>query len=183
MKKNFKRIVSVALAVLIAVSTLAVSVVSTSALENYEYTVTFNTGSKLGAGTDADVYLYAYDADGNQIDSRIKIDTEGNSFEKGDTDIATINSQKEINSIKVAIFHDVDGNLFENLANDYNEWYLNDIKLTDSNGNTKTFTFNQWIDPGFYAHHKTVRNRFSFPKLKTVYVQEKEILYAPVSIN
>ncbi len=183
MKKNFKRIVSVALAVLIAVSTLAVSVVSTSALGNYEYTVTVKTGSKLGAGTDADVYLYAYDADGNQIDNRIKIDTEGNSFEKGNTDVATINSTKEIKSIKVAIFHWINGNLFENLANDYNEWYLNNIKLTDSNGNTTTYKFDQWIDPGYYAYNKTVRNRYSFPKLKTVYVPEKKIIYSPVSVN
>ncbi len=123
MKKTFNRIILVLLAVVAAVSALAfTSVTATAATgSGYDYEIKVKTGTKAGAGTDADVYLYAYNAQGELITgSRIKLDTEGNSFENGDTDTINLTLPEKIESIQVAILHHT-GNMFENLANSANE--------------------------------------------------------------
>lgn len=185
MKKILKRLAAVALVAVMAVSATAVSLVSVSAATSYEYTVTFKTSNKFLAGTDADVYLYAYNENGSLIGKRIYIDTEGNSFEKNDTDTVTISLPEKIETIKVGTLEHIatgDGAMFKKLAN-ANEWHLDYVKITDSNGDSKTFNFNKWIEPGYYGHYKTVRNRRSRPMNKKVYVQEKENLYTPSSVK
>lgn len=184
MKTTLNRLVALALAAVMAVSVLAVSALSASAASNYDYTVTFKTSNKLWAGTDADVYLYAYNENGSLIDERIYIDTEGDSFEKGDTDTVKISLPEKIASIKVGTLEHIptgDGAMIENIVN-ASEWHLDYVKITDSNGDSKTYEFDKWIEPGYYKHYKTVRDRGSFPINKSVFVPEKENLYSPTSV-
>ncbi len=185
MKNTLKRLVAVILVAVMAVSVGAVSVVSASATSNYDYTVKVKTSNKFLAGTDADVYLYAYDENNNLIGQRIPLNSSGSGFEKGDTDTKTISLSEKIATIKVGTFEHVptgDGAMFENLTN-ANDWHLDYIQIIDSNGNTKTFSFNCWIEAGHYSYTETVRDRGSFPINKTVYVPEEENLYTPQSVS
>lgn len=185
MKNTLKRLVSLALAAVMAVSVLAVSTVAVSAEGNYKYTVTFKTSNKFLAGTDAHVYLYAYNENGNLIGKRISIDPEGDCFEKNDTDTVTVSLPEKIATVKIGTMEHVatgDGAMFENLTN-ANDWHLDYVKITDENGNSRTFNFDCWIEAGYYGYYKTVRDRGSFPINKQVYVQEYENLYTPSSVN
>ncbi len=183
MKKRLNRVVALVLAVLAAVSAIAVTSVTATAEEAFNYEIKVQTGTKLGAGTDADVYLYAYDSQGNLITGgRILLDTEGDSFEKGDTDTFNLTLPQKIDHVKVAIMQH-HGNMFVDLDNSDNEWYLNNIEVTLNNGEKKVFTFNQWIEPGYYEHTRTIRDRHSFPKLRYEKVPEQVILYSPSAVN
>lgn len=183
MKKTLNRLVSLALAVVALVSAVAITSVTATAAADYNYEIKVQTGNKLGAGTDANVYLYAYDAQGNLITGgRISLDTDGDSFEKGDTDIVNLTLPQKIDHIKVAIMQH-HGNMFVDLDNSVNEWYLNNIEVTLDNGEKKVFTFNQWIEPGYYEHTRTIRDRHSFPKLRYEKVPEQVIIYSPSGVN
>ncbi len=172
--KFFKRVMSLVLVVVMAVSVMAISVVSTSAL-SYKYMVIVTTSDKLCAGTDADVYIYAYNAEGKQIGSRIKIETDEDDFER-DTEMGvTIYVSEKIDSIKVATFEHGDS-LMDNMANTGNDWHLDNVLLVQSNGDgmgdSKRFVFEQWIKPGTYAYttnNLTINSR----------IDEVENLYSP----
>lgn len=173
MKRNvFARVIFMIVAVVMAIATMAVAGITASAATEYTYKLSINTANVSKAGTDKDVYLYAYDSAGEQIGNRIKVDTKGNSFEKGDTDVVTITLPKAMKSVKVATFGHAD-NFIDSFEDD---WKLDNIVADLMNGDkvisTTTYEFDQWIECGWYSY--VSGNKFT--------VDEVERLYSPANI-
>ncbi len=180
MKKTLNRLVSLALVAVMALSVLAVTAVSVSAEEFYNYQIKVKTGTKLGAGTDADVFLYAYNINGNLITGdRILLDTDGNSFENGDTDTFNITLPEKIESIKIGT-KDPGDSFVESIFGSNDEWYLDNIEIILNNSETRTYNFDKWIKPGHYGYYTT--RRTSNGKKETVYVCSTIHLYDPTSV-
>ena len=174
MKKNVLKSISfTVIAVVMAVVTMSLASVAASAVSNtYTYRITVNTADVSKAGTDKDVYLYAYDAQGNQIGNRIGLDTSGNSFEKGDSDVVTITLPTAMKSVKMATFGQPD-NFFDSFEDD---WMLDNVVAELMNGDkvisTTTYEFDSWIECGWYAY--VSGNKYP--------VAEAERLYSPSDI-
>ncbi len=173
MKKNIlSKIRLVVLVVVIATLTMAFAGISASAATSYTYRLTIKTAGVSKAGTDKDVYIYAYDVNGNQIDKRIKLDGSGDNFEKNDTDVFTITLSKPMKSVKVATFGHAD-NFFDSFDDD---WKLDNIvaELIDGGKilSTVNYKFYRWIECGWY----------SYVSGNTWPVEEVERLYSPSDI-
>ena len=180
MKTTLNRLVALALAAVMAVSVLAVPAVSVSAEEMYNYQIKVKTGTKLGAGTDADVFLCAYNKNGNLITGdKILLDTDGNSFENGDTDTFNLTLPEKIESIKIGT-KDPGDSFVESIFGSNDEWYLENIEITFNNSETKTYNFDKWIKPGHYGYYDT--RITSSGKKEKVYVCPVIYLYTPDSI-
>lgn len=184
MKNNFlKKISIIVLVAVIVTVTMAFGCISASAKTSYNYKLTINTADVSKAGTDKDVYIYAYDVNGSLIDSRIKLDGSGNDFEKGDTDTFTITLSKPMKSVKVATFGHAD-NLFDTFEDD---WKVDSIvaELIDGDKvlSTVSFRFNQWVECGWYSY--VSGNKWPVAEVEQLYspseiLRENGLEFAPI---
>lgn len=67
--------------------------------------------------------------------------TSGNAFERNRTDTATLTKMFDVGTIQSIIVQSDDK--YAGSA-----WYLGWISVTSSNGSTKTFSANRWIEKG-----------------------------------
>jgi len=104
-----------------------------------EYTVEVQTGTNMGAGTDANVFLNIFGDYGDTGDRPLeKSKNNKNKFERGQTDTFRIEAVTLKNIKKIRIGHDGKG------AGD--GWFLKQVKLTS--GNVKydqLFECNKWL--------------------------------------
>uniref|UniRef100_UPI00358F3CA9 uncharacterized protein isoform X2 n=1 Tax=Myxine glutinosa TaxID=7769 RepID=UPI00358F3CA9 len=110
---------------------------SISALPQQEYKVSVHTGSRLGSGTDAKVFINLC-GEITCVESELKTSTR-NLFEKGQKDHFTINGPYLGHLTKLKIWHDGAGVL--------PSWFLDKVTVKEPlSGMTDTFTCNCWID-------------------------------------
>lgn len=99
------------------------------------------TGTVSGAGTDSIIYLTIKGTNGSTpatvLNPKISVDA----FERYRTDTATLTNMVDGGTIPSIIVtgDDMDAG---------SAWYLGWISVTSSNGSTKTFTANRWIEKG-----------------------------------
>jgi hypothetical protein len=106
-----------------------------------DYKVTVYTGDKVGAGTDANISIIIHGSKGQTRSITLNPYISGNAFERNQTDIAQIASQFDVGEIQsVTITSD------DKYAG--SAWYLGWIQISNSNGSTKMFPFNNWIQKG-----------------------------------
>lgn len=135
----------------------------------YTYVVTVKTSDVDEAGTDCDVYLRAYNAKHNLIKD-YELETDGDSFEKNDTDVIQIESPERITDIEMETmrgFWNVTANKKWHCSYVQIDQYFND-KLVES----KKYNFDKWIEPGMYA----VNNIFQT-------IPEEHFYYKPESVE
>ncbi|XP_070538834.1 lipoxygenase homology domain-containing protein 1-like [Ptychodera flava] len=113
-------------------------------LEPIEYTVSVKTSKKVGAGTNADVYITIYGQRGDTGQWDLNKDNYQDSlrmFERGNTDHFTVESVPLGDLSKVVIGHDGSG------VGD--GWHLNRVKITDpSTEKVYYFHCDRWLDAG-----------------------------------
>ena len=99
---------------------------STNSCILVDFEVTVTTGNKLGAGTDAKVYLILY-GDKGQSDKLHLVETKTNTdpFEKGKTDVFIVSSLNIGDIAKINISHDGEGSGAG--------WFLEKMKIKNLN--------------------------------------------------
>jgi len=112
--------------------------ISTSLKGNisYAYTVTFKTGTQIGAGTDSNVYLRMIGEHGSSEELQLK--TEIGHMERGMTDKYSVSSEDVGALKKIIVRHDNTG--FGPA------WYLEWIRVNDGRGKSYHFECNDWLD-------------------------------------
>jgi hypothetical protein len=105
------------------------------------YTVKVYTGNVSGAGTDSNIYLTIKGGKGSTPATVLNPKISGNAFERNRTDTATLTNMFDVGTIQSIIVTSDDK--YAGSA-----WYLGWISVTSSNGSTKTFTANRWIEKG-----------------------------------
>ena len=102
------------------------------------YRIEITTGTRVAAGTDANVYITLYDRDG--LDSgEILLDNPGvNDFEIGDTNTFLVTAINIEDLDYIIIRHDNSGN--------YSGWYVDEIQVSNEEINKEwTFLPDQWL--------------------------------------
>ncbi len=124
------------------------------------YKVTVKTSDVSGAGTDCDVYLHAFNEKGKEIQKNVnmgiiqgfQLETDGNSFEKNDTDVLYIVSPEKISTIKMFIS--------EKGLSFGRDWHLDYIILEQLSGDTVVekvqYDYDKWVN---YLHLTEPENR------------------------
>ncbi len=103
-----------------------------------EYTVEVQTGTKMGAGTDANVFLNIFGDYGDTGDRLLEKSNNRNKFERGQTDLFRIEAVTLKNLKKIRIGHDGEG------AGD--GWFLKQVKVSSANSKyDQTFECNKWL--------------------------------------
>ncbi len=114
------------------------------------YEITVKTGEIEKAGTDCDVYLYAYNAKGERI-GKYELDTDGNSFEKGKVDVVRIEAPEKIADIQIETMRDYWD------ASAGKKWYCSYIQINQYVDSILVesikYNYELWVEPGIYAEN------------------------------
>src|SRR4030066_2169469 len=123
------------------------------------YRIEITTGSRIAAGTDANVYITMYDKDGHNS-GEILLDNPGvNDFEIGDTNTFSVTAINMDDLDYIIIRHDNSGN--------FPGWYVDEIQVSNEEINKEwTFLPDQWLATDEPPDYQT-QGRF--------YPQEEEI--------
>ncbi|CAF1086227.1 unnamed protein product, partial [Brachionus calyciflorus] len=104
-----------------------------------EYTIKVLTGNKLGAGTDANVYINVYGEKGETGKVQLENSTTNNNpFEKGKLDVFNIETRNVGEIKKINISHDGKGTGAG--------WYCETIEVNNKNMTPKLFKIARWLD-------------------------------------
>jgi hypothetical protein len=123
------------------------------------YRIEITTGSRIAAGTDANVYITMYDKDGHNS-GEILLDNPGvNDFEIGDTNTFSVIAINIENLDYIIIRHDNSGN--------FPGWYVDEIQVSNEEINKEwTFLPDQWLATDEPPDYKT-QGKF-YPQEETV---------------
>jgi hypothetical protein len=130
------------------------------------YQIKITTGTKMGAGTDANVYLTLVGQNGENS-GEILLDNPGiNDFERGDTNIFCINTIPIENLHHIIIRHDNTGNL--------PGWYIEEVHIACSELNKDWFFYpRQWLatdePPGYRTQGTFYPQQEEFQETSTEY--------------
>ncbi|MCJ7790223.1 MAG: hypothetical protein MUP69_08595, partial [Candidatus Atribacteria bacterium] len=129
------------------------------------YRIEITTGSRIAAGTDANVYITMYDKNGHNS-GEILLDNPGvNDFEIGDTNTFSVTAINIENLDYIIIRHDNSGN--------FPGWYVDEIQVSNEEINKEwTFLPDQWLatdEPPdnqtqgkFYPQEETVEENIEY---------------------
>lgn len=129
------------------------------------YRIEITTGSRIAAGTDANVYITMYDKDGHNS-GEILLDNPGvNDFEIGDNNTFSVTAINIENLDYIIIRHDNSGN--------FPGWYVDEIQVSNKEINKEwTFLPDQWLatdEPPdyqtqgkFYPQEETVEENIEY---------------------
>ncbi len=135
----------------------------------YTCVVTVKTGDMDKAGTDCDVYLYAYNAKGEKI-KKYELETDGDSFEKGAIDVVHIESPERITDIEIETMR---GFWDASSGKKWNCSYVQIDRYFDGNLVERIkYNYDMWINPGMYG----IKNIFQT-------VPEEHFYYKPTSVE
>ncbi len=114
------------------------------------YKVTVKTSDISTAGTDCNVYLHAYNENGKEIKKNVnmgivegfQLETDGDSFERGDEDVLYIVSPEKISTIKMYIS--------EKSITTGRDWHVDYIMLEQLSGDTVVekvkYNYVKWVN-------------------------------------
>ena len=102
------------------------------------YRIEITTGTRIAAGTDANVFITLFDKDGHDS-GEILLDNPGvNDFEKGDTDTFLVTALNIEDLDYIIIRHDNSGN--------FPGWYVDEVHVYNEEINKEwTFSPDQWL--------------------------------------
>jgi len=107
-------------------------------IEEVNYRIEITTGTRIAAGTDANVYITLFDKDGYDS-GEILLDNPGvNDFERGDTNTFLVTALNMEDLDYIIIRHDNSGN--------YPGWYVDEIQVSNEEINKEwNFPLYQWL--------------------------------------
>jgi len=129
------------------------------------YRIEITTGTRIAAGTDANVYITIYDKDGHDSGEILLDDPGVNDFEIGDTNIFSVTAINIENLDYIIIRHDNSGN--------FPGWYVDEIQVSNEEINKEwTFFPDQWLSTDeppdyqtqgkFYPQEETVEDNVEY---------------------
>jgi hypothetical protein len=103
------------------------------------YSVKIYTGDKIGAGTDANIFLSITGTNGQIGEQRLNALISGNAFERNQTDYVTLVNLASVGElVRITVRSD---NRYPSSG-----WYLGWIEISSPGIRTRRFTFNRWIE-------------------------------------
>src|SRR5665648_582360 len=102
------------------------------------YRIEITTGTRIAAGTDANVYITIYDKDGHDSGEILLDDPGVNDFERGDTNTFLVTAINIEDLDYIIVRHDSTG--------DYPGWYVDEIQVSNEEINQEwNFFPDQWL--------------------------------------
>src|SRR5665648_105801 len=102
------------------------------------YRIEITTGTRIAAGTDANVYITIYDKDGHDSGEILLDDPGVNDFERGDTNTFSVTAINIEDLDYIIVRHDSTG--------DYPGWYVDEIQVSNEEINQEwNFFPDQWL--------------------------------------
>ncbi|XP_061173092.1 polyunsaturated fatty acid 5-lipoxygenase-like [Saccostrea echinata] len=139
------------------------------------YEVRVKTGDKLGAGTDANTEIVLLGSSGKQTEPAILDNWFKNDFERGNTDVFTIQDKKDIPEV-------TEIKLRRDKAGLFSDWFVEKVEVTNQkSGKTSIFPILRWIRPDvdlYFGRHDVSLPQFDpRPQQRSAELEEKRKLY------